>query len=609
MANIIGKTRKTKYTKKTKAGVYDVCHFETDDNQVLLDESVGDIPKGAKLHDVLERIKNSSIIDDRSDVSSIATQLQNANDAKVDVIYTILGASNEGYTNYPDGAIDGGRDLLITFKSKFNGNDLYDQYFINYTDTYHRWKDGGKDWSQWEKRHSAGTIIDDHSNVSSIATQLSNADDAKVDTIYTILGASNEGYTNFPDGAIDGGRDLLITFKSEFNGNDLYDQYFINYKNTYHRWKDVGKDWSAWELHASAGAGKVFSVMDGNTTTLINTIAEAIKTNGSTVFLNGTFDLSLIGGFHDIILGNDVKIIGSSGTLIKFCYTGSNSSVQMYVSPFRKQENGGGFTLENITMICKNVRYCVHDEDSGNDDIYHNYYRNCFFELDNTENPVWHVSQTIGGGLGTNGHVVIENSKFVSHGDFARTLGDVSYHNSGQSYGKSHITITGCHFTTTFRAGWWGTTKEMTEVLLSNNSFAIPPICKPENTEEKAQTENMRLISFNNIIRENDDVGLFSRIYSIPDATFHSVTDIINLMEEGKEYMLIPANTVGRVLLQLESVSPYVFSGNPVMIWKYNGGVYTSALLVDTSGKTIASNIDNPFKIINFAYCNVYRVN
>lgn len=59
MANIIGKTRKTKYTKKTKAGVYDVCHFETDDNQVLLDEAVGDIPKGAKLHDALERIKNT----------------------------------------------------------------------------------------------------------------------------------------------------------------------------------------------------------------------------------------------------------------------------------------------------------------------------------------------------------------------------------------------------------------------------------------------------------------------------------------------------------------------------------------------------------------------
>lgn len=63
MANIIGKTRKTKYTKKTKAGVYDVCHFETDDNQVLLDEAVGNIAKGTTLHDALTKIKNREIAD------------------------------------------------------------------------------------------------------------------------------------------------------------------------------------------------------------------------------------------------------------------------------------------------------------------------------------------------------------------------------------------------------------------------------------------------------------------------------------------------------------------------------------------------------------------
>lgn len=60
MANSFGKIKKTKYTKKTRAGVYDVYHFETDDNQVLLDEAVGNIAKGTTLHDALTKIKGTA---------------------------------------------------------------------------------------------------------------------------------------------------------------------------------------------------------------------------------------------------------------------------------------------------------------------------------------------------------------------------------------------------------------------------------------------------------------------------------------------------------------------------------------------------------------------
>lgn len=62
--NSIGKTKKAKYTKlesidkNTQDCTYDVYHFETDTNQVLLDADVGDIPKGTKLQATLERIKN-----------------------------------------------------------------------------------------------------------------------------------------------------------------------------------------------------------------------------------------------------------------------------------------------------------------------------------------------------------------------------------------------------------------------------------------------------------------------------------------------------------------------------------------------------------------------
>lgn len=460
------------------------------------------------------------------------------------------------------------------------------------------------------KDHYGKTILDDHSNVTTIDTQLRNANEAKADTIYTISGFDNTGYTNYPDGAIDGTRNLLITLKSAYHSGFLYDQYFINTRGVYHRGKNGDEgSWSEWELRN----GRIFLVSDGNATTLVNTINKAVKINGSTVFIYGTYDLNSIGLNSDIQLGNDIKLIGSSRSLITYYYSGSDDNIRKNVSPFHKLYNGGGFTMENITIKCKNVRYCVHDDDSGADDIYHNYYRNCFFELDNTENPVDGTPltiQTIGGGLGTNGHIVIENSRFFSHAHknvaLAETI-DVSYHNSGQSYGKSHITVTGCYFANTFRAGWWGKTTEMTEVLLSNNSFAIPPICRPENTEENAQTENMRLISFNNIIRENDDVGLFTRIYKIHDVYFHPVSELINLMEEGKQYMLIPV-TSGKVMIDTGAIIG--FSGNPVMIWKNNGNIYTIASFVDIHGKMMTpSGAENPIQITQFAYCNLYRVN
>ena len=430
--------------------------------------------------------------------------------------------------------------------------------------------------------------------------QLKDADLAEVNKLYTILGSSNIGYSNYPAGAINGSRQLLLTLRSGYFSGWIYDQYFYSNYRIYHRFKDT-TSWSAWEETLSH---PLFLVNDSNPTTLVNTIATAIKLNSSIVFIEGNYDLNSITLDHDMLLGNDVHLIGASNSSISYIYTGSDSNIQMNVSPFGKVKNGGGFTIENITIKCKNVRYCVHDEDANNTDVYHNYYRNCFFELDNTENPVWHVSQNIGGGLGINGHIVIENCKFISHGDFARTLGDVSYHNCILANAKSHITVTGCYFTTTFRAGWYGPSTDITEVLLSNNTFAIAPISRAENSDY--DVENMKLIQFNNTIRENDSVDLFSRVFKATDRNFHDAT--VAYFDTNSIYILVP-QTLNKVLV-LTADGGYYYSGSPIAVSYLDGNFYTFASFYDLSGNVVKpASVDNPIQFVRFAYCSIYKVN
>lgn len=175
-----------------------------------------------------------------------------------------------------------------------------------------------------------------------------------------------------------------------------------------------------------------------------------------------------------LYLKNRIHIICSSRAVITGKYTGTNDTVREWFSVFNAGENG--FILENAKIETDNVRYCVHDERDADSDSYKNQYINC----DMTHTNGFYV-QCIGGGLGLNGHIIIDGCKFKGKVFNSQDTPLVSYHNSAdgawdntESKGaKSFIDIKGCYLADkgTFNFINFGKSNKLTTVLLHDNSI------------------------------------------------------------------------------------------------------------------------------------------
>ena len=120
-------------------------------------------------------------------------------------------------------------------------------------------------------------------------------------------------------------------------------------------------------------------------------------------------------------------------------------------------------------------------------------------KIDNTHNSSWPNYQCIGGGLGYNGYIEIENCVFnsVIDGDIQPA---VSYHNTRATNGESRIVITGCYLVdekSRFQLICYGSTTKVTEAIIANCSYVNDPeIIIPESTPE-----NISLLKWNNELR------------------------------------------------------------------------------------------------------------
>lgn len=108
-------------------------------------------------------------------------------------------------------------------------------------------------------------------------------------------------------------------------------------------------------------------------------------------------------------LGNNVRIIGQNGSIIKCHYTGGKAYNQELFSIFSCRPSD--FILENVELDAKNIRYCVHDECSGTATAYNHKYINCKM-LHDSSDAEWKTPQCIGGGHGTNGTVIIKGGTY-----------------------------------------------------------------------------------------------------------------------------------------------------------------------------------------------------
>ena len=246
----------------------------------------------------------------------------------------------------------------------------------------------------------------------------------------------------------------------------------------------------------------------GDFTNLATAIAEATRRMDAVVYVGaGTWDiledlgadyLAHMSAFQGgIVLKNRVHVICSSKAYIKCLYSGSDANVINYLSAF----NAGkyGFILENADIEVANVRYCVHDERNAETDHYDNYYINC--RMKNTNNTSGSRSQCIGGGLGYDGHVVIDGCTFEN--PLRENYGIVSYHNAhgAATDSRSLIEVKGSYFygKNTFRAGYYGNTTKITQCLVHGNSMGAEPYMTQE--DQSFTNVNMEIVAWNNEIR------------------------------------------------------------------------------------------------------------
>lgn len=251
----------------------------------------------------------------------------------------------------------------------------------------------------------------------------------------------------------------------------------------------------------------------GNFSSLFNAINAVCEYQNATLYVGaGTWDLidemgedylNAIDEQHrGLYLKNNVHVICSSDALITCHYTGTRELTRTWLSAFNAGEHG--FTLENARIESSNCRYTIHDERDTHTDRYVNRYINCRMKHDNTNGG---YSQVIGGGLGYDGHIIIEGCVFEQ--PHVSNEGIVSYHNTWYAGGdgRSLIDVHGCYFkgTNTIRFSWFGASQDISTLLAHDNSLgrAIINVAESEQymIDNPTWINNTEVIAWNNEIR------------------------------------------------------------------------------------------------------------
>lgn len=258
---------------------------------------------------------------------------------------------------------------------------------------------------------------------------------------------------------------------------------------------------------------------------LVDAVQYATKFFDSTVYVGaGTWNVisefgktymeSVGSTQRGLYLKNRIHLIFSSNAVVSAMYDGFDGNIDDDTVEWFSIFNSGeyGFTLENLTSISRNIRYPVHDERSQTtDEPYKNHYLNCIMVHSNEKYDQAQgksgYAQCIGGGLGTDGHIIIEGCVFENTYRYSADAQGrkrlVSYHvnNKAGATGRSTIEIKGCFFrdTGTIKAGYMGTNTDVSTMLVHDNSLGAEPFVEAEI--QSADVQNIEMIAWNNEIR------------------------------------------------------------------------------------------------------------
>lgn len=204
-----------------------------------------------------------------------------------------------------------------------------------------------------------------------------------------------------------------------------------------------------------------------------------------------------------IRLKNRIHVIFSPNSKVVCHYTGDNQYACSVFSPFHVFEYG--FEIENMNLECSRVRYAFHDERNGGVEQCQSIFKNCRMVIDNSQNPYWNSNTCLGGGLGSNHEVRIEDCIFDTS---TETLSaGVYYHQSNNTSNPNHrcnITVKDCYFingTVSLQMGRTDATDD-TNIIITNNNF---PNISATNDQgiyiQEVTATHVNIYAWNNIKR------------------------------------------------------------------------------------------------------------
>lgn len=281
----------------------------------------------------------------------------------------------------------------------------------------------------------------------------------------------------------------------------------------YFRFRNLVSGQVIWTDWVSTSKDTIVVAADGSGdfTSLTQALKSAVLKEGTYVYVKkGTYDIiqeykDLYGNdFFDnytestadtgIELKNRVTVDFAPNSFVQCIYDGNNTYVQNRFAPMISGEKG--FTLINCNITSKKVRYGFHDERAQSTDYYHNKYIGCHFNHDKGGGSGY--IQTIGGGLGVNGLVEIDNCIFEN----ASSTGNIlSWHNSKASEARSQIFVRNSMVKGTIRFSYYGTSTLVSTMFVNGCKMYTDPIITQETQDYN--TVNVEVLAWGN------DVGTF----------------------------------------------------------------------------------------------------
>lgn len=272
--------------------------------------------------------------------------------------------------------------------------------------------------------------------------------------------------------------------------------------------------WSEWIKHEPSNitTKNIYVEKDGSGT--YTTVKEAFENAnvGDNVYIGaGTFDLidelggqeyfdtHQFNGYDCGLVVDGFNVYMTPQTILQLNYEGTNGSVMTFVSPLNLSSKN--CEIVGGKIIAKTCRYCIHDECYQETNPYHHVLKNLDLYLDNTNNTSWTAKRNIGGGLGVNGMVTIENC--YTNGAEKGNGSGIAYH-SCEIESEGFVTIKDCYCDNggTIRLAWMGDHPDTkTKMLVSNCSLGSEIIITTSGGT--TSESNIVPLMWNNVIRND----------------------------------------------------------------------------------------------------------